>query len=346
MKRRSILLGLGGLAGVGGVAGTGAFTSASVERPVSVAVADDDQAYLKLLPADTIYGDLYASLNDGQLELDFDGNGRGDGLGTDSEYNFDDVFTITNQGTQPVYVWAEFDTSNFGNGTAWLYPGSDSQTRLNDGQNSVVQLAVGETLHVGIHIDTTGVDVQSGEYTLDATIHANANLPGSSSTPSNPGSGPFAPVTLSTGTAEWMVTEVPQSASLMTPVEAEPVASVPGAWTTSSCASWIDPFPDDADGLDGDPGGLYEYELTFEASSDVDTLVIEEYGSDNPVEFFLDGTSIGGSGGDNAFAELKSNMGPQSGLGPGQHTLRAEVTNNGSDTYGNPTGLLVCARVE
>jgi hypothetical protein len=143
-------------------------------------------------PSDTVYGDKFARLNgDGLLELDFGPNGRGDGLGTDSVYEFDDVFTVTNQGTQPVYVWATFDTSDFGDGAVWLYPGSDSETKLNDGENSVVQLAVGETLHVGIHVDTTNVDL--GEQTLGATINASANLPGSSSEASNPGEGPFAP---------------------------------------------------------------------------------------------------------------------------------------------------------
>ncbi|WP_217630191.1 LamG-like jellyroll fold domain-containing protein [Halorientalis regularis] len=192
MKRRNILMGLGGLAGVGGVVGTGAFTSVSADRTVSVAVADDDQAFLQLQPSNTIYGDKFASQNsNGLLELDFGSNGRGDGLGTDSVYEFDDVFTVTNQGTQPVYVWATFDTSNFGNGSIWLYPGSDDGTKLTNGDDSVVELAVGETVHMGVHIDTHGVDL--GTATVQGTIHANATKPADSDAPENPDGGPYAP---------------------------------------------------------------------------------------------------------------------------------------------------------
>ncbi|MFB6179015.1 MAG: hypothetical protein ABEI77_04745, partial [Halorientalis sp.] len=88
MRRRTLLMGMGGLAGAGGIVGTGAFTSVSAERTVSVAVADDDQAFLKLEPSNTIYGDKFAKQNsDGLLELGFGPNGHGDGLGTDSVYD-------------------------------------------------------------------------------------------------------------------------------------------------------------------------------------------------------------------------------------------------------------------
>jgi hypothetical protein len=125
------------------------------------------------------------------LELDFGPNGRGDGFGTDSIYEFDDVFTVTNQGTQSVYVWATFDTSSFGNGSIWLYPGSDSGTELTNGDDSVVELAVGDTVHMGVHIDTTGVDLGTAQ--VQGTIHASATQPDSSDAPENPDDDPYAP---------------------------------------------------------------------------------------------------------------------------------------------------------
>ena len=170
MKRRNLLATLGALAGGVGTVGTGAFTSVRAERTVSVSTAEDDDAFLALEPADTVYGDMYATLtNEGLLALSFADNGRASGLGTDSEYDFDDVFTVTNQGTQTVYVWGTFDFtgSDFADGTVWFYPGSDSTTRMNDGDNAVVELPVGDTTHVGVHFDTTDVDL--GETTLTAT---------------------------------------------------------------------------------------------------------------------------------------------------------------------------------
>ncbi len=155
----------------------------------------------------------------------------------------------------------------------------------------------------------------------------------------NDGTGMVEPIDLSTGTADWQVT--PPEGDTQPAVVTDPHP----AWDTAPCASWVDPYGNDP--VDSDPPGEYVYEVDFdvEGSSLVDTLVIDTYGSDNPIEFYLDGTKIGGSGGESAFSPLRTDVDPIPHLEPGTHTLQAVVTNNPGGG-GNPTGLLVCGHVE
>jgi hypothetical protein len=173
---------MGGLAGAGGLAGTGAFTSVAADRDLTVTVADDADALLAMEPSDGPNG-AYASQSDGTIRFQFgdDSATDGSGVGLDSVYEFDNVFTVTNQGTQPVYVWVEFDFDGtpFDSEMVWLYPDSDPSIRLNDGPNSVVELPVGATVAMGVHVETP----ESGsltEYTLPATVSATVDKPGSS----------------------------------------------------------------------------------------------------------------------------------------------------------------------
>jgi hypothetical protein len=176
MKRRTLLIGLGGIAGAGGAVGSGAFTSVSARRDLEVQIADDDEALLAMEPSGGPNGE-FATLSDGTVALDFSGtDAGGEGVGVDSVYDFDDVFRITNQGTQTVYVWVTFDFagSSLDRESLWLYPDSNPETRLNDGDNSVVGLPVGETLTVGVHVET---DALSQDQSLTATVHADVDKP-------------------------------------------------------------------------------------------------------------------------------------------------------------------------
>jgi predicted ribosomally synthesized peptide with SipW-like signal peptide len=152
----------------------------------------------------------------------------------------------------------------------------------------------------------------------------------------NDGSGMTETVDLSTGTANWQVVNSPDG----TTGPAQITDPHPN-YATTGCASWIDPYGNSP--TDADPAGEYVYELEFtvEGSSPVDTLSIGPYGSDNPVEFFLDGTKIGGSDGDSVFSSFRSDIDPIEDLAPGTHVLRAEVQNGGG-----PTALLVCGYLE
>ena len=120
MQRRKFLIGAAGTA-IGGSAlvGSGAFTSVEADRDIAVDVADDSDAFLAIEPADTPNGDAYATETDGTIELNFDdgadfddisGTDGGSGINDRATTVFDDVFVVTNQGTQDVAVGIEFDT--------------------------------------------------------------------------------------------------------------------------------------------------------------------------------------------------------------------------------------------
>ncbi|MDB2265342.1 GLUG motif-containing protein [Halorubrum ezzemoulense] len=123
-----------------------------------------------------------------EIALDFDtSDGGGSGVGLNSTYNFDDVFTIENQGTQTIYVWANFSGEDLDDDDIWFYPGSDSGRRLNDGSNSVVTLTTGQQVNVGVHIDTSVLS-STGDQGLTATLTADVDVPGGEddSQPSDP----------------------------------------------------------------------------------------------------------------------------------------------------------------
>jgi hypothetical protein len=191
MNRRKLLIGLGAAAGAGGVLGSGAFTSVTANRTAKVEVVDDASAYLALESTSEPNG-AYADGSGDQLELDFSSDNEtdkgGKGLGDDSVYTFDDVFKITNQGTQGVGVTAtvfgvkahsdisrfELYSSDADNNEEQQFSVSDpdvqnpptpSQDELvvrlsaaaedyDDSNDSTIDLGVGNTLEVGVEIDT------------------------------------------------------------------------------------------------------------------------------------------------------------------------------------------------
>lgn len=114
VNRRTMLLGLGGLAAGGGALfSTGAFTTVEAERSVSIETAGDADAFFALEPGDT----EYVTYDDGLLEINIDGESApGDGVNMDARTAFGSVedgpydrpndieenhaFEIRNQGTQ------------------------------------------------------------------------------------------------------------------------------------------------------------------------------------------------------------------------------------------------------
>lgn len=108
MNRRTLLATLG--AGAGSAAfgvGTGAFTSTQADRTATVQVADDASGYVGLSPSSgpNDPNGQFAQEQGGELLLQFDDSGNnGLGVGQSSEYQFNDVFTVENQGTQDVFV--------------------------------------------------------------------------------------------------------------------------------------------------------------------------------------------------------------------------------------------------
>jgi hypothetical protein len=172
MKRRNFITTLGGIAGAGSLMlGTGAFTSVSAERAVTVDIADDFRAFLRMEPiGDKGFNGEYTGrsfVNGGkvafQIPGDEDGeNPNAEGVGLDSVYEFHDLLEIVNQGTQPVEIYSTYDDDALAN----LALVRDRGILRDDPPT----LDVGEHLDVGLYIDTHGSGI--GEYDETLTIVA------------------------------------------------------------------------------------------------------------------------------------------------------------------------------
>ena len=107
MKRRTVLVGLGGLfAGSGALLGTGAFTTVEAERTVTVETAGDADAFLGITPfPDSANADYVTAPEDGTVEIDITGEGTpGEGVNENAITAIDRLLEVTNNGTQSVAV--------------------------------------------------------------------------------------------------------------------------------------------------------------------------------------------------------------------------------------------------
>lgn len=167
MKRRRLLTGLGTLVGGGSLAvSTGAFTSVSAERSVNVDLADDAYAFLRMSPIsdDGLGGETSRSSTNGDVvEFEIPGDGEGEntdaqGVGMDSIYEFHDLLEISNQGTQTVEVY-----STYGGGAL------DDLALVGDSgvlRDDPPTLDVGDSISVGLYIDTHGSSIGDFDETL------------------------------------------------------------------------------------------------------------------------------------------------------------------------------------
>lgn len=186
MKRRTLIAGLGSLTASSALAvGSGAFTSVSAERSVSVSVADDGYAFLRLNERGS--GER-SETDGGTLEFSIPGDDEGEypsgdptdpeGLGTDSVYRFGadaaqdeaGLFAVRNQGTQPVEVYSTQDSTD-GVPSVTMFD-MDSGDLLTESSPSA-PLGVGAgPLVCGLEIDTHGVPIQDDAYDIGLTINA------------------------------------------------------------------------------------------------------------------------------------------------------------------------------
>ena len=113
MKRRQVILGLGAIAtGGSALIGSGAFSSVEAERDISVEVAGDDSAYLRLGPCTDEDGNekpngAYTVQDDGLFGIaltEENDNVDGDGVNPEARSTFHNVFEMCNQGTQEVCI--------------------------------------------------------------------------------------------------------------------------------------------------------------------------------------------------------------------------------------------------
>lgn len=185
MKRRSFLVGLGGISlSSVGIIGSGAFTTAEIEnRGVTVGIKNDDSARLRIgentiLPDET---EVYSKQEGGEVVLQFtdeprtSGNPNGSGLNTNAIFTFNEVLWLANEGgTQPIYVWASF--SGFDDVAAmWMYEGENQNPHLTR-TDHVLKIEEGNKSKVGFGIDTTDAD-NGVRDDLTMTLHATATIP-------------------------------------------------------------------------------------------------------------------------------------------------------------------------
>jgi len=175
MKRRNFIAGLGFLTtGSAAAMGTGAFTSISANRNVSVSVSPDSKAYLQLKTLDTPNSAKFVDGSSGRSDTLSVSIGKNDaggmGVNEQAETYFDDLFSITNQGSQPVWIWMR---SNI---TGVNYYNSDNDEGISlDGNNvfndrEVIQyVEVGDGFNVGLAINTVGTPFdRDGQSTIVA----------------------------------------------------------------------------------------------------------------------------------------------------------------------------------
>ena len=179
MRRRKLLVGLGTLAvGSGLAVGTGAFTSVRANRSMTVETADDASALLKLTAPNSLENGEYArDSNEGPgdtLELEFDQNAdvTGTGINADALSHFDDVFRVTNQGTD--FVRLRIDTSGLSHpDRVQFYNGGNPNYEI-PSSNYDGGINPGDSKTVGVELDTRGLDDpgpdwNSGTIVIEAT---------------------------------------------------------------------------------------------------------------------------------------------------------------------------------
>ncbi|MFC7069037.1 hypothetical protein [Halobaculum lipolyticum] len=173
MRRRTILAAFGtAAAGTTATIGTGAFTSVDADRSLSIAVADDDAALLTLGPVPSSPNAAYVRSDDGEtLAVDIGGDDTADapGVNADAVTRINNLFRITNRGTQPVTVTGEKGGDNPGAATFAVnystehphlpFWGPENATfhylDPDRGQNATV--GVGRTVFVSLEVDTRGL---------------------------------------------------------------------------------------------------------------------------------------------------------------------------------------------
>lgn len=197
MERRKFIIGAGALAtGTSAAIGTGAFDAAQADRNVDVAVASDSSAYLGLSAENSAFA---SEAPDGSLSINLDGDNAtskgGQGVNPDGVTLIEDVFSITNQGTQAYEITGEatgdhtdavvFGVQNFAgnvqNDATWSLTGGSVDAAILDAgagnesqdpsEGSVV--SPGETVWVQMFIDTRPDDIQADDTLINSlTIFA------------------------------------------------------------------------------------------------------------------------------------------------------------------------------
>ena len=205
MQRRNFLVGVGGAA-IGGSAllGSGAFTRVESHRSVTVAVANDAEAYLGMSPLDSLNSQNYVTLDEnGHIYIQIDGEGNqqgidgndgpiGQGVNSDSFTYFDGMFELCNNGKDDAFISYALPEDVVMNeddepAVAFYYVTDDGDRRVIEAGEELL-LEVGECDVIGVVTRTKGVDASVGEL-IDGDVVITADAPGAGEVGNGNGNG-------------------------------------------------------------------------------------------------------------------------------------------------------------
>lgn len=188
-KRRKFLAGVGALvSGSAAAVGTGALSSVEAERSVNADVVTDANGTLGIqLDAPGLENSNKALMNNGQLELQFDGAdstggtfSSSSGLNADSTYHFDNVFQLVNRSSDDViYEWDKSQLDNPGAFNFYAaYPNGGPVIGSRDSDFSA-QNNSGQALNIGVTIrtpDSVTEDWETGTLVIRADNPDDSNI--------------------------------------------------------------------------------------------------------------------------------------------------------------------------
>lgn len=171
MKRRKYLSALAGVLSGSAFIGTGAITSVEADRVVSVNIESDRDGFL------SIFTGPGAEIDGSDLEIRVDGdehplNAGGDGVGTNSVYEFDGsdergVVTIKNRGTASVKLFSKQDNPDIG--VSFFNRNKSSRPVLTK-NNPSDRLPPGDSILLGLRVEVEDVDL--GSFKEEVTLVA------------------------------------------------------------------------------------------------------------------------------------------------------------------------------
>ena len=239
MKRRQLLLGIGATVGAGAAISSGAFSNVSADRQVAVTVSDDAAGLLSLEATAGPNGDYVDDSGDRVSVALGDAQA---GLTEGATYEFDRTLRVGNQGTQPVYVWAEVSSAAFASDDLYVYRG-ETATPLNAA--NATQVGIGGDLALGFYVDTGSVDTDT--YSPTITLRASNEPPTGGdepeTPPADPVEDPIPAVQLDSVSSLLDANQQPLTDDDVVAVWAEPTAAIEDSDGNGDAVS----YPDDAD---------------------------------------------------------------------------------------------------
>lgn len=176
---------------IASVLGGSAVSAVTADRSATIHVAGDDSALLALSPHENADPGLFSS-----------GSTLSISVSPGSTTTYAELFNVTNQGSQPVSIWiddhdyvgggsgdlagdiiGDADEDNTANVTFFnsAYGGNESCENgvpSVEGAGNAVEIAVGETLVVGLQANTSDVSGEEADLLDEMTVHADASIQG------------------------------------------------------------------------------------------------------------------------------------------------------------------------